>query len=94
MQFIQYILSHPQLIIAFLVIVGPVLSAIATIVRDLPASRTVLIEGHADQRGDDQYNFMLSFLRALAVQRELTTLGLRAARLRPLGFGRRVPRSG
>ena len=28
MQFIQYILSHPQLIIAFLVIVGPVLSAI------------------------------------------------------------------
>ncbi len=72
----------------------PVLGAIAAIVRDLPPRRVVLIEGHADQRGSDRYNFTLSFMRALAVQRELVALGLSPARLRPLGFGRRVPRSG
>jgi len=71
----------------------PVLAAIATIVRDLPPRRVVLIEGHADQRGDNRYNFTLSFMRALAVHRELSALGLSPARLRPLGFGRRVPRS-
>jgi len=71
----------------------PVLGAIAAIVRDLPPRRVVLIEGHADQRGDDRYNFTLSFMRALAVQRELVALGLSPGRLRPLGFGRRVPRS-
>ena len=71
----------------------PVLAAIAAIIRDLRSSPVVLIEGHADQRGDDRYNFLLSFLRARAVQGELVALGLRPSRFRPLGFGRRVPRS-
>ncbi len=71
----------------------PVLAAIAAIIRDIPGQHVVLIEGHADQRGDDRYNFLLSFLRARAVQRELGALGLPPSRFRPLGFGRRVPRS-
>ena len=69
----------------------PVLAAIATIIRDLAPTRVVPIQGHADYRGDDAYNFTLSFLRALAVQRELVALGFRAPRLRPLGYGRRAP---
>ncbi|MDB4930848.1 MAG: Flagellar motor rotation protein MotB [Myxococcaceae bacterium] len=71
----------------------PVLAAVAAIIRDVPASRPVLVEGHADQRGTDQYNFTLSFMRALAVAREVAALGVRPAQLRPLGFGRRVPRT-
>ncbi len=70
-----------------------VLDAIAVILRTQPARRVAHIEGHADQRGDDRYNFMLSFMRALAVQQQLVARGIPAARLRPLGFGRRVPRS-
>jgi outer membrane protein OmpA-like peptidoglycan-associated protein len=72
----------------------PVLAAIAAIVRDLPAAHPVLVEGHADYRGTDQYNFTLSFMRALAVTREIAALGVRSSQLRPLGFGRRVPRTG
>ncbi len=70
-----------------------ILDAIAVILRNQPPRRVAHIEGHADQRGDDRYNFMLSFMRALAVQQELVARGIPAARLRPLGFGRRVPRS-
>ncbi|MEZ4410554.1 MAG: OmpA family protein [Polyangiales bacterium] len=70
-----------------------VLDAIARILRDLPPSRVVIIEGHADHRGDDRYNFLLSFLRSVAVQRELIARHARPNRLRPLGFGRRVPRA-
>jgi outer membrane protein OmpA-like peptidoglycan-associated protein len=69
----------------------PVLAAIATILRGLPPRRLVSIQGHADHRGTDAYNFTLSFQRALAVYRELVALGFRAVRLRPLGYGRRAP---
>jgi outer membrane protein OmpA-like peptidoglycan-associated protein len=72
----------------------PVLAAIAAIVRDIPANHAVLVEGHADYRGTDRYNFTLSFMRALAVTREIAALGVRPGQLRPLGFGRRVPRTG
>ena len=69
----------------------PVLDAIATIIRDLPATRVVRVEGHADQRGGDRYNYMLSFNRALAVQQQLATRNIPARRLRPYGYGRTVP---
>lgn len=70
-----------------------ILDAIAAILRDQPPRRVAHVEGHADQRGDDGYNFLLSFMRALAVQQQLVARGIPAARLRPLGFGRRVPRT-
>lgn len=69
-----------------------VLDAIAVILRERSARRVAHVEGHADQRGDDRYNFLLSFMRALAVQQQLVARGIPAARLMPLGFGRRVPR--
>ena len=43
MRFIQYILSHPQLIIAFLVIVGPVLSAIFRKLKEQSQARSIEI---------------------------------------------------
>jgi outer membrane protein OmpA-like peptidoglycan-associated protein len=72
----------------------PVIEAIAAIIRDVPPSHPVLIEGHADNRGSDLVNFNLSYQRALAVGREVIALGVPAAQLRALGFGRRVPRAG
>lgn len=70
----------------------PVLDAIARILRALPRGRVVAIEGHADNRGSDRYNFLLSFLRSMAVRRELIARHIRPNALRPLGYGRRVPR--
>jgi outer membrane protein OmpA-like peptidoglycan-associated protein len=70
---------------------APLLDAVATLLRRLPPRQPVVLEGHADERGDDRYNHMLSMLRALAVRREMVTRGLAEARFRVLGFGRTVP---
>ncbi|MEZ4394523.1 MAG: OmpA family protein [Polyangiales bacterium] len=67
------------------------LDAVATLLRRLPPRQPVTIEGHADQRGDDRYNHLLSLLRAGAVQRELVSRGLLLSRFRILGFGRTSP---
>lgn len=68
------------------------LDALAEGIRMLPALQSVVIEGHTDARGTDQYNDQLSTRRAYAVKRYLVTLhGIDAGRLRAVGMGRFAP---
>lgn len=66
----------------------PQLDALAAGIRLLPATQTVVIEGHTDAVGPDTYNEQLSQRRALSVRRYLVALhGVDPARLRAVGMG-------
>lgn len=58
---------------------------------DKNAERRLLIEGHTDSRGTDEYNRDLSERRAEAVAEALMERGIRSDRLRPLGLGEEYP---
>lgn len=49
----------------------------------------VVLDGHADPRGTDEYNNVLSQERAKAVKEALETLGISADRIRSQGHGNR-----
>jgi peptidoglycan-associated lipoprotein len=51
----------------------------------------ITLEGHADERGTEEYNLQLSNRRAEAVKRYLTTLGVRAGSLETTGYGEARP---
>src|SRR6185436_5139948 len=51
----------------------------------------VTIEGHADERGTNEYNLALGDRRANAVRDYLTSLGVDAGRLRTLSCGEEPP---
>jgi outer membrane protein OmpA-like peptidoglycan-associated protein len=54
-------------------------------------SNTVVIEGHADYVGSDEYNVRLGLLRAEIVKRELAQLGIDPARLSTVSMGKSKP---
>jgi hypothetical protein len=68
----------------------PKLEALATYLQGNP-SFAVVIEGHTDDRGSDEYNRALSERRALAVKDYLVTLGTGAERLETLAYGEERP---
>jgi outer membrane protein OmpA-like peptidoglycan-associated protein len=49
------------------------------------------IQGHADERGDDDYNLNLTDARAHSVQRALEERGVEPGRLRARGYGETKP---
>lgn len=51
----------------------------------------VTIEGNADERGTQEYNLALGDQRANAVARYLELLGVSAAQLRTVSFGKEQP---
>ncbi|MCP4699249.1 MAG: OmpA family protein [Gammaproteobacteria bacterium] len=53
--------------------------------------RKVLIEGHTDSRGSEEYNLTLSQHRADAVRLALLTRNVRADRIRATGYGESTP---
>lgn len=53
-------------------------------------SRTVRIEGHADERGSREYNVALSLDRAIAVERALKVKGARAS-MQTIPYGEEMP---
>lgn len=55
-----------------------------------PAAR-VEIEGHADERGTNEYNLALGAKRAQAAKDYLVTLGIAAGRLSTISYGEEVP---
>jgi OmpA-OmpF porin, OOP family len=66
----------------------PQLDAIAAGIRMLPPAQAVVIEGHTDASGSQQYNEQLSQRRAVSVQRYLVAHhGIDPARLRAVGLG-------
>ncbi len=51
----------------------------------------IRIDGHADDRGSDEYNLALSQRRAAEAKRFLTQQGIDAARLETVGHGEEQP---
>ena len=49
------------------------------------------VEGHADERGTEEYNLQLSNRRAASVKRYLTDLGVADAALETVGYGENKP---
>ena len=71
------------------------LDALAKGIKLLPADRAVLVEGHTDAVGDDDYNLELSRARARAVRDYLVQHhGIEASRLKPVGYGEGRPVEG
>lgn len=71
------------------------LDALAEGIRLLPRERSVVIEGHTDAAGSDEYNHALSRRRALAVKHYLvTTHRIDPTRLREAGYGESRPIEG
>jgi len=51
----------------------------------------VLVEGHCDERGSEEYNLALGAKRAAAVQQALVQLGVPAARIKTVSYGKEKP---
>jgi peptidoglycan-associated lipoprotein len=51
----------------------------------------ITIEGHCDERGSTEYNLALGDNRANAVKNALTQLGIPAARIRTISYGKEKP---
>lgn len=51
----------------------------------------VVIEGHADERGSDEYNLALAEKRALAARRYIETLGVSPDRMETISYGENKP---
>ena len=57
----------------------------------LNQSVKMIIEGHADERGDEEYNLALGDKRAKSVERYLKTLGINPVRLTTISYGEERP---
>jgi len=55
--------------------------------------REVIIEGHCDERGTDEYNIALGERRANSTKRYLIVLGVNKAQLSTISFGEERPAS-
>jgi peptidoglycan-associated lipoprotein len=66
--------------------------AIARLLQEAPEV-TVSIEGHADERGTNEYNLALGERRAQAVQQYLASYGVDAGRVSVLSYGEEKPAS-
>jgi peptidoglycan-associated lipoprotein len=56
-----------------------------------PGWGTLTVEGHADERGSEEYNLALGDRRAAKVKRYLQDLGIPASQLRSVSFGESRP---
>ena len=62
----------------------------AGLLRAAPAVK-ILIEGHCDERGSDEYNLALGEKRALATKNYLVSLGVAAERMSVISYGEEMP---
>jgi peptidoglycan-associated lipoprotein len=67
-----------------------ILSAKAEILRSVP-TLMLRIEGHADERGSDEYNLALSIRRAASARRYLLSHGVDLRQLEAVGYGEEQP---
>jgi peptidoglycan-associated lipoprotein len=71
-----------------------VLKADVSVIRDILANypnQKLLIEGNADERGSDEYNLALGDRRARATQEFLVSMGIPAAQLSLISYGKERP---
>jgi len=66
------------------------LAAKVEVLRSSPGM-TLRIDGHADERGSDEYNLALSKRRAAEAKRFMMEQGIEAARLEIVGYGEEQP---
>ena len=66
------------------------LAAKVEVLRSSPGL-TLRIDGHADERGSDEYNLALSKRRAAEAKRFMMQQGIEAARLEIVGYGEEQP---
>jgi peptidoglycan-associated lipoprotein len=55
------------------------------------ASTRIVVEGHSDERGTAEYNLALGEQRAQQVRNYLSSLGVPAERMMPVGKGKEAP---
>jgi len=67
------------------------LDAITASIQGNPQMRLLEVQGHADDRGSDEYNIALTRDRAAAVVQALVLRGVDPQRLRSAGYGERCP---
>jgi peptidoglycan-associated lipoprotein len=65
-------------------------SVVKGILGDYPSQKLV-IEGHADERGSDEYNIALGDKRARAAEDFLTTMGIPNVQLTVISYGKERP---
>ncbi|HHH31800.1 MAG TPA: hypothetical protein ENK57_26095 [Polyangiaceae bacterium] len=70
---------------------GPLLDTIARALNANPQLVFVEVQGHADDRGPDEYNVRLTRDRAASVVGALVQRGVRQERMRSAGYGWRCP---
>ncbi|NLE47998.1 MAG: OmpA family protein [Sandaracinaceae bacterium] len=68
-----------------------ILDAIAATLRGNPQITLMEVQGHADERGNDDYNLQLTRDRAASVVEALVQRGVARDRLRSAGYGERCP---
>ncbi|MBF0566161.1 MAG: peptidoglycan-associated lipoprotein Pal [Nitrospirae bacterium] len=54
-------------------------------------SVTILVEGHCDERGTNEYNLALGDQRAQATKSYLVSLGVSSSRIETVSFGKEQP---
>jgi peptidoglycan-associated lipoprotein len=67
------------------------LTASATWLKGQGAGYSLLVEGHCDERGTEQYNLALGDKRANSAKDYLVTLGVDARRIRTVSYGEERP---
>jgi len=69
----------------------PIIDAVAATLNGNPQITLIEVQGHADERGDDNYNIRLTHDRAASVVEALVQRGVARERLRSAGYGERCP---
>ncbi len=69
----------------------PILETNATLLQTQYKNRTVLLEGHCDERGSVEYNLVLGVRRAQVVKAYLVDLGISQLRIRIVSYGKERP---
>ena len=69
----------------------PIIDAVSATLNGNPQITKVEIQGHADERGADDYNLRLTRDRAASVVEALVQRGVLRGRLRSAGYGERCP---
>lgn len=69
----------------------PVLEANARVFRTRYPDLSLLIEGHCDERGTEEYNLVLGERRAQATKRYLIDLGIQSTKVETVSYGEEKP---
>jgi len=69
----------------------PILDAVAATLKGNPQILLIEVQGHADERGNDDYNMRLTEDRAAAVKQYLIEHGVESDRLQSHGYGETKP---